>query len=737
MRVSFLVALYIFTSVGVYAQTILSNNNTIITMSSSKDVLFVKGTYVSNGNAEIRSNGTVYITDSLVNKSKTGQVFAESGKENVVFSGNRTGYIKGLKNSKIQNLTINKTGKDLVLLDTLMVRQRIELVSGNIELKSGNLDMGNFSTSNSSSFRDTIMGEMANKRIFGTGGALRVKRNATGVVNKFGGVGLEVQAASGSLGEVIVERRHSSLPVSDGSIFRSFTILPSFSALLSSLKFNYLDPEIQGQNEATLSVWQKSNTAKTWNKAASTINAASNSLTSNTLFLTNAPTTFTAATASCTTFKPKIAWTQDTARLCEKDTLTLDAQNKGSVYVWSDNDTVQAKKITKEGLVWVKLTSPRGCEASDSIFVDTLTKPIANFLVNPLYCKGVAVKPITTSVPLSMPSYSWDFGDKVSNDFSVSVSPTYTYQDTGAVFIRLKVTAENGCMDSLRKSVNIRPFPKASFTSSAICNDSTFQFSNTSTVAGKDGLVFKWLYGDGTTSTTKNPTKYFSTAGSYTVKLVVTSSAGCVDSIQNTIFNKYDSYGCPSSGQSPPGSNTSCTDINAGFLVSSKVIVGDSLYFAHISQPEANETIWDFGDGITSNQYNPVHVFGYSNTFYVKLIVRNTNCYDTLVKKIEVKNVSARKDLTHEDGAISFLEIKDFKAYPNPNSNFIWLELSLSRTDQITAQIIGVDGRVLWQKQLEGERILEQIPTNEFAQGMYHLQIKTSNESKVQKFVKL
>ncbi len=704
-------------------------------MSSTKDILYVKGSYVSNGNAEIRSNGTVYITDSLVNKSKTGHLFSESGKENVVFSGNRTGYIKGLKNIKIQNLTINKTGNNLVLLDSLMVRQRIELTSGNIEMRNGNLDMGNFFTSNSSSFRDTIIGETANKRIFGTGGALRVKRNVTGVVNKFGGVGLEMQMASGSLGEVIVERKHTSLPVSDGSILRSFTVLPSFSATLSSLKFNYLDAEIQGQNEANLSIWQKSNTAKAWSKAVSTINVVSNSLTCTNLFLTNVPMTFTAGTASCTTFKPVIAWTKDTVRLCERDTLTLDAQNKGSVYVWSDNDTVQTKKITKEGLVWVKLQSPRGCEAGDSIFVDTLTKPVANFSVNPLYCRGVSVRPNTISSS-SIPVFSWDFGDKVGNDVSTIQHPSYVYQDTGLVFIRLKVTAKNGCVDSLVRKTNIRPLPKAGFLALPTCNDSSFRFVNTTLQEGRDGLTYKWLYGDETTSSTINPTKYYSKKGPYLVKLIATSYAGCADSIQSTIVNKYDSYGCPSSGQSP-NNNTTCTDINAGFLVPSNVLVGDSLYFAHISQPEANETIWDFGDGISSKVYDPVHVFGYESTFYVKLIVRNTDCYDTLVKKIEVKNLNTRKDLADEDGSISFLEIKDFKAYPNPNSNFIWLELSLSRTDQITAQIIGVDGRVLWQKQLEGERILEQIPTNEFAQGMYHLQIKTSNESKVQKFVKL
>ena len=707
-------------------------------MSSAKDVLYVKGSYVSNGSAEIRSNGTVYITDSLVNKSKSGQVFSESGQERVVFSGNRTSYIKGLKNSKIQNLTLNKTGKDLVLLDTLMVRQRLELTSGNIELRNGNLDMGNFSTSNSSSFRDTVVGETTNKRIFGTGGALRVKRNVVGVANKFGGVGLEIQTASGSLGEVVVERRHSSLPVSDGSIARSFTIVPSFSAALASLKFTYLDPEIQAQNEANLSIWQKSNTAKTWSKTGSVINAASNTLNLTNLSLAKVPTTFTAAAASCTTFKPVIAWTKDTARLCDRDTLKLDTQNKGSIYFWSDNDTVQTKKITKEGLVWVKLTSPRGCETGDSIFVDTLTKPVVNFRFNnPQYCKGTIVKPINNSSQASIASYFWDFGAKAANDTSTAPNPNYIYQDTGAVFIRLKVTGKNGCMDSLAKKTNIRPFPKAGFTSSAICNDSTFQFSNNSTVAGKDGLTFKWLYGDATTSITKSPTKYFSAAGNYSIKLIVKSSAGCADSIQNAIVNKYNSFGCPSAGQNPPGSNTSCTDINAGFLVPSNVIVGDSLYFAHISQPEAKETIWDFGDGITSNQYDPIHVFAYGSTFYVKLIVRNIDCYDTLIKKIEVKNLSARKELTDEDALTSFLEIKDFRAYPNPTSNSIWLEITMSKPDEIAAQIVSMEGHVIWEKQMNGATILEQISTNELAKGVYCLQIRTSNQIKTQKFTKL
>ena len=59
-------------------------------------------------------------------------------------------------------------------------------------------------------------------------------------------------------------------------------------------------------------------------------------------------------------------------------TVTLDAQNIGSTYLWSDNSTAQTLVVIASGTYSVSVTAPNGCSANDAINVTINTVPVVN-----------------------------------------------------------------------------------------------------------------------------------------------------------------------------------------------------------------------------------------------------------------------------------------------------------------------------------------------------------------------
>jgi len=122
-------------------------------------------------------------------------------------------------------------------------------------------------------------------------------------------------------------------------------------------------------------------------------------------------------------------------------------------------------------------------------------------------------------------TYSWDFGDGTN---SIELNPTKTYNVGGTYTVTLTATGEGGTASS-SKQVLIQQstqsqLPTANFTFSgggcvAPCNVS---FTNTSSNA----TSYSWDFGDGTTSTSANPSKTYTTGGAFSVILTATNAAG-------------------------------------------------------------------------------------------------------------------------------------------------------------------------------------------------------------------
>ncbi len=115
---------------------------------------------------------------------------------------------------------------------------------------------------------------------------------------------------------------------------------------------------------------------------------------------------------------------------------------------------------------------------------------------------------------------------------------TYRATSSGTYTVRTNI---NGVLSaiSLAVVVKVNPLPVARFSikeSEQCFKENKFSFSNTSTLDTTNATSsnFIWNFGDLETSTLFDPSHKYSAAGSYTVKLLVTTTAGCKDSASAT-----------------------------------------------------------------------------------------------------------------------------------------------------------------------------------------------------------
>jgi gliding motility-associated-like protein len=135
-------------------------------------------------------------------------------------------------------------------------------------------------------------------------------------------------------------------------------------------------------------------------------------------------------------------------------------------------------------------------------------------------------------------TYLWHFGS--GNSTSTLPAPEFTYSDTGNYQVKLIVTGVAGCIDSGFTTVHVFPPFVPQFTYAKACQDSTVQFANATVATYGNINSYSWNFGDTSTlsdtSHVANPGySYDSSAGFRNVKLIVTSTKGCVDSITKAI----------------------------------------------------------------------------------------------------------------------------------------------------------------------------------------------------------
>jgi PKD repeat protein len=214
----------------------------------------------------------------------------------------------------------------------------------------------------------------------------------------------------------------------------------------------------------------------------------------------------------------------------------------------------------------------------------------------------------------------WDFGDGTT---STERFPVHVYRDAGRYTVKLTVTNAAGSDTVTREDyITVKPEnpPRAQFM--AYPRQGTAPLSVLFADISRGNVESRlWDFGDGTTSTERFAWHTYENHGKYTVTLRVTNSGGS-DTATRVNYIKVKAL-------LPP---------DAKFTASPRAGTAPlAVTFHDLSKGNPDSRLWDFGDGTTSTELDPVHIYATHGTYSVSLTVSNDAGSDTAVMKNFIK----------------------------------------------------------------------------------------------------
>jgi gliding motility-associated-like protein len=270
-------------------------------------------------------------------------------------------------------------------------------------------------------------------------------------------------------------------------------------------------------------------------------------------------------------------------------------------------------------------------------------------------------------------------------DTSRLFSPSYTYPDTGSYRVTLIVNNGQACGDTTTALAHIyHSIDGADFTANNACAGTALQFTDISMLTEGPEVRRLWNFGDGSSDTIKNPLHKYTIAKNYTITLIAYNKNGCTDTARKTItiyplpsphagndtticngitfqlkgsggldylWNNTSELSCTSCS-SPFASPAQSTYYALSVTNSFGCVAKDSVYvtirpiiipspsFTYSGRCYSEPVLfkgevsnfdffcrkniqwqWNFGDGGSSTEQNPIHLFSGSGPYQVSLIV--------------------------------------------------------------------------------------------------------------------
>lgn len=320
--------------------------------------------------------------------------------------------------------------------------------------------------------------------------------------------------------------------------------------------------------------------------------------------------TFTFQSADTLRVEPLAVNAGNDVTICAGDEVQLGATG-GDTYSWfppiglSSNtigDPVASPSITTQYVVTVQLLT---CINTDTVTVFVNPTPNAAFTVQS-GCLGDTTffsDNSTMIAPDSIVSWNWDLGGSFSSD----TSPSIVFAEHGTFDISLVVINSEGCSDTATSTVTVNPAPTAAFTANDTCLFNPTFFNDLSSVSSGSITTYQWQLGNGSTSLQPNPTVTYSQDSTYTVTLIVTAEGGCTDTVTRTV----SVFPVP----------------QVGFSAANVCLGEPALFFdsTTVNSGEIDQWNWGFGDGNTSSEQNPVHLYDVAQAYPVSLTAISEN----------------------------------------------------------------------------------------------------------------
>ena len=309
------------------------------------------------------------------------------------------------------------------------------------------------------------------------------------------------------------------------------------------------------------------------------------------------------------------------------DTIQATAPQKGKRFIWDFGDGSPLFNSTSSNVAHTYNTPGRyrislvaidssTCNVADTAYLNIKAgnnKASLNFdYVKLPPCTNLTDsftnKSTATLTGFGPKTFTWDFGDGSPKVITGSTPVVHTYGGPGTYIVKLTLDDTTFCNSPLdtTKILRLSPVLKAKFaTPPSGCVPYNAMFENTSL----GGLNFFWDFGDGTTSTADNPTHLYTSVGTYNVKLYAFDSTSC---------NTMDSAGITITVHSIP--------IASFVYAPTPPLENKPINFTNMSSG-ADRYFWKFGDGDSSREVNPSHLFTETSTFNVCLsAISNAGC---------------------------------------------------------------------------------------------------------------
>ncbi len=280
-------------------------------------------------------------------------------------------------------------------------------------------------------------------------------------------------------------------------------------------------------------------------------------------------------------------------------------------------DTIHSHIFTNPGqslltnTIELTATTANGCSATTTTNVQVIPELIASFDEVVSACHPLPMEFNNTSIGAL--EYLWTLDeDEITNE----AQPSYTYLNYGVAEeiyeVSLVATSYFGCTDTLTQEFIVYPVPDAEFSVTPAVQlfpEATIEIIDNS-VYGESS--FTWDMGDGFTSDTAITTYTYDTYGIYFVNLLVDNGFCSDETTQRVEITP------PSPIAMFEGEGEGCSPITIDFTNLS--IYSDSY-------------IWNFGDGSTSMEENPSHMYEIPGNYTVSLLVTGPGGNDVILQE--------------------------------------------------------------------------------------------------------
>ncbi|MCB0508646.1 MAG: PKD domain-containing protein [Bacteroidetes bacterium] len=259
--------------------------------------------------------------------------------------------------------------------------------------------------------------------------------------------------------------------------------------------------------------------------------------------------------------------------------------------------------------------------------------------------KEIGCKPLhvtfTAVKDTNITDYLWDLG----NGLVFGDSYDAVYYKEGKFEVKMFVRYKNGCiMESIIKDTItvLDAHANFNFDKTSGCVPANMMLKDSSYSKYDSIVKWNWEFNDGTTASTKDVAHTYNALGSFPVKLSVESAFGCKGNITK---------------------NVEVSKVEADFDVTGNdVCKGTEIKFINKSTPTATTYLWDFGDGTTSTDSIPTHIYHAGGNYTVSLTVTDGfGCVDVMTKPnfIQIKKMN-----------VDFTANQTFKTCPNLITDF-------------------------------------------------------------------